>query len=208
MVRSTARSIVQSTVTGLMLGLLPLSALAVKVGTAAPDFHAVDSKGQSESLSQFRGKFVVLEWTNRECPFTKKQYESGNMQRLQKQWGAAGVVWLSVLSSGKGQQGYGSAAEENAYLTKVGAAPHAAILDGAGALGHAYEAKTTPHMFVVDPSGKLIYAGAIDSDATADVVNVKGADNYVSDALHEAMAGKSVATSYTQPYGCGVKYGE
>ena len=183
-------------------------AFAVKVGTAAPAFTATDSQGKPESLDEYRGKFVVLEWTNRDCPYTMKQYESGNMQHLQKEWSAKGVVWLSVLSSAKGQEGYGTAAEENAYLSKVGAAPHAALMDASGTLGHLYGAKTTPHMYVIDPSGKLIYEGAIDNRPTADAADVKGADNYVSDALTAAMAGKPVATSYTRPYGCNVKYGE
>ncbi len=194
-------------IAGLLLGALPLAASAVKVGTQAPDFQAKDSRGNTETLSQYRGKFVVLEWTNRDCPYTKKQYDSGNMQRLQKEWGAKGVIWLSVLSSAQGQQGYSTAAEENAYLVQAGATPHAAILDPTGTLGHEYDAKTTPHIFIIDPSGKLIYQGAIDNKPTTDVADIKGSDNYVSDALREAMAGQPVQTSYTRPYGCNVKYG-
>ncbi|RRA49424.1 redoxin domain-containing protein [Acidipila sp. EB88] len=184
------------------------SAHAVKVGTVAPNFTAKDSQGQTETLAQYRGKFVVLEWTNRDCPYTKKQYDSGNMQRLQKQWGAKGVVWLSVLSSAPGQEGYSSAADENAYLHKVGAAPRAALLDPAGALGHMYEAKTTPHMYVIDPKGVLVYEGAIDSDRSTDPAGLKGSENYVSEALTEAMDGQPIAKTYTQPYGCAVKYGQ
>lgn len=184
------------------------AAFALKVGDPAPNFHARDSQGRTQSLDQYRGKFVVLEWTNRECPYTKKQYDSGNMQRLQKQWSAKGVVWLTVLSSAKGNQGYLTAAEENAWMQKVGADPHAALLDASGALGHEYDAKTTPDMFVISPAGKLIYSGAIDSKATTDVSDVKDANNYVSDALRSAMEGKAVQPDYTRPYGCNVKYGE
>ena len=195
------------------IGLLLTAAVvpmahAAKVGAPAPGFSAKDSQGNAESLSQYRGKFVVLEWTNRDCPYTRKQYDSGNMQRLQKEWTAKGVVWLSVLSSAPGQEGYLTAAEENANLAKAGARPTAALLDPTGALGHEYGAKTTPHMFVIDPKGTLVYEGAIDSKPTADASDVAGAENYVSEALSAAMAGKPVATSYTRPYGCSVKYGE
>ncbi len=201
--------LIRLVISSLLLVSLPvLSANALKVGTPAPDFTAKDSKAQSESLSQYRGKFVVLEWTNRDCPYTKKQYNSGNMQRMQKQWTAKGVVWLTVLSSAPGQDGYLTAAEENANVGKVGAAPTAVLLDPDGRLGHEFEAKTTPHMFVIDPKGTLIYEGAIDSKPTTDPADVKGADNYVSDALTAAMAGRPVALSYTRPYGCAVKCGD
>jgi hypothetical protein len=149
---------------------------------------------------------VVLEWTNNGCPYTQKHYESGNMQALQKEWTAKGVVWLTVLSSAPGEQGYMTASQENAYVGKEHAAPTAVLLDPTGAIGHAYEARTTPHMFVIDPSGKLIYAGAIDDHATTDPEDIKSSKNYVSDALSASMAGKPVATSYTRPYGCSVKY--
>src|SRR5208282_5988688 len=123
---------------------------------------------QTRTLSEDRGKFVVLEWTNNGCPYTRKHYESGNMQSLQKEWTAKGVVWLTILSSAPGEEGYLTASEENAQLAKVHAVPTAAILDPKGTIGHEYEAKTTPNMFVIDPSGKLIYAGAIDDHATPD----------------------------------------
>src|ERR1035437_4976608 len=142
--------------------LFALSAYAVRVGDQAPQFTGVDSNGKTHSLSEYRGKYVVLEWTNSGCPFTQKHYESGNMQALQKQWTAKGVAWLTVISSAQGKQGYMSAAEENAYIARVHADPTAAILDANGTIGHLYEAKTTPDMFVIDPAGKLIYAGAID----------------------------------------------
>jgi peroxiredoxin len=181
-------------------------AYAVRVGNAAPDFTGTDSNGKTHKLSDYRGKYVVLEWTNNGCPYTQKHYESGNMQALQKEWTDKGVVWLTVLSSAPGEQGYMTALQENAYVGKERAAPTAAILDPTGTIGHAYEAKTTPHMFVIDPSGKLIYAGAIDDHATTDPGDIKSSKNYVSDALNESMAGKTVATSYTRPYGCSVKY--
>jgi peroxiredoxin len=181
-------------------------AYAVRVGEAAPDFTGTDSNGKTQKLSEYRGKFVVLEWTNNGCPYTQKHYESGNMQALQKEWTGKGVVWLTVLSSASGQQGYMTAAEENAYMAKVHASPTAAILDASGTIGHEYGAKTTPHMFIIDPSGKLIYDGAIDDHPSTDPGDIKSSKNYVSAALTEAMAGRQVATSYTRPYGCSVKY--
>ena len=183
-----------------------LFAYAVRVGNAAPDFTGTDSNGKTQKLSEYHGKYVVLEWTNNGCPYTQKHYESGNMQALQKEWTAKGVVWLTVLSSATGEQGYMTASQENAYVSKEHAAPTAVILDPTGVIGHAYEAKTTPHMFVIDPSGKLIYAGAIDDHPTTDPADIKSSKNYVSGALSESMAGRPVATSYTRPYGCSVKY--
>jgi peroxiredoxin len=183
-----------------------LTALAARVGDPAPDFSGTDSNGQTHKLSGYRGKFVVLEWTNNGCPYTQKHYSSGNMQSLQKEWTGKGVVWLTILSSAPGAQGYMTAADENAYIAKVHADPTAAILDPTGAIGREYSARTTPHMFVIDPSGKLIYAGAIDDHATTDPDDIKSSKNYVTEALTEAMAGKPVATSSTRPYGCSVKY--
>ena len=183
-------------------------ALAVPVGDPAPDFTGTDSNGQTHKLSEYRGKFVVLEWTNNGCPFTRKHYESGNMQSLQKQWTTKGVVWLTILSSAPGQQGYMSAAQENTYLSQEHAGPTAAILDPKGAIGRLYAAKTTPHMFVIDPSGKLVYEGAIDDHATTDVADIPASRNYVSAALTSALAGQPVATAYTRPYGCSVKYAD
>lgn len=191
---------------GMML-FAPL-VLAVRVGDAAPDFSGTDSNGKTHKLSEYRGKYVVLEWTNNGCPYTKKHYESGNMQSLQKQWTGRGVVWLTVLSSAPGEQGYMTAPQENAYISSVHADPTAALLDPKGAIGHLYAAKTTPHMFVIDPAGKLIYAGAIDDHPTTDVADVPASKNYVSIALTEALAGQPVATAYTRPYGCSVKYAD
>lgn len=184
---------------------LPL-AWAAKVGDAAPDFTATDSNGNVHKLSQYRGKYVVLEWTNRGCPYTQKHYNTGNMQRLQKEWTAKGVIWLTVASSAPGKQGYVTAADENAYLKQVNAAPTAVLLDPTGQLGHLYDAKTTPHIFIINPQGTLIYNGAIDDRATTDVSDVNGAKNYVTAALDESMAGKPVSVATSRPYGCSVKY--
>ncbi|MGD0730397.1 MAG: redoxin domain-containing protein [Terracidiphilus sp.] len=188
--------------------LLPLSAAAqsLRVGEPAPAFTATDSRGHTETLSQYRGKYVVLEWHNQSCPYTQKHYVSGNMQALQKEWTAKGVVWFTVISSGPGKPGYVTPSEENAYLEKTHAAPTAVLLDRDARLARLYSAKTTPDMYVIDPSGKLIYEGAIDDRPTPDVADVHGADNYVTDALTAAMTGKPIATSFTRPYGCAVKY--
>ncbi len=182
---------------------LAVPAFAIVPNSTAPDFNGVDSKGQTQTLAQYRGKYVVLEWANRGCPYEQKQYGSGNMERLQREWTAKGVVWLSIISSAPGQQGYVSPAEENSYLREMKAAPTAAILDPNGTIGQLYEAKTTPHMFVIDPAGKVIYQGAIDDKPMEDPA---GAHNYVSAALEAAMAGKPVEKPVTRSYGCSVKY--
>lgn len=190
----------------LALAATTLAFAQVRAGEAAPDFHGTDSNGKPQSLSQYKGKYVVLEWANKGCPFEQKHYNSGNMEKLQKQWTGKGVVWLSIISSAPGEQGYVSPAEENAYLAQKHAAPTAAILDASGQIGHLYGAKTTPHMFVIDPAGKLIYQGALDDQPTPDPASLQGAKNYVSTALNEAMAGKPITTPQTRSYGCSVKY--
>ena len=179
---------------------------ALPPGSTAPDFKGVDSNGVQHSLSEYRGKFVVLEWHNQGCPYEQKHYLSGNMESLQKQWTGKGVVWLTILSSATGEQGYETPAQENAYLKKMNAAPTAALLDSTGAIGHLYDARTTPHMFVINPAGKIVYQGALDDKPTPDPASLKTADNYVTDALNAAMAGKPVAVAVTKPYGCSVKY--
>ncbi len=183
-------------------------AFAVKVGSAAPDFTGTDSNGKTHELSDLKGKFVVLEWHNNGCPYTIKHYASHNMQNLQKHWTDMGVEWFTVISSAPGQQGYVTAAQENAYMKKMGAMPTAAILDPAGKIGHLYSAKTTPQMIVIDPQGKVIYDGAIDDHLTTEVADIPGSKNYVSEALQAAMGGQKVATASTRPYGCSVKYAE
>jgi peroxiredoxin len=193
-----------------LAALLAVSAAAqaVRVGAPAPGFTATDSRGQTETLAQYRGKYVVLEWHNQGCPYTKKHYVSGNMQALQKEWTGKGVVWFTVISSAPGQQGYVTSSQENAYLAEVHAYPTAVLLDPEGKLGRLYSAKTTPQMIVIDPAGKVIYDGAIDNRPTPDPDDIRGADNYVSDALTAAMAGKPVANAFTRPYGCSVKYSD
>ncbi len=185
----------------------PFASAQVRNGETAPDFHGSDSNGKTESLAQYKGKYIVLEWANKGCPFEQKHYNSGNMEKLQKEWTGKGVVWLSVISSAPGQQGYVSPAEENDYLKQMHAAPTAAILDPTGAIGRLYGAKTTPHMFVIDPTGKLIYQGALDDQPSPDPATVPIAKNYVSAALTESLSGKSVSTPQTRSYGCSVKYG-
>jgi peroxiredoxin len=187
---------------------LVVPAWAARVGAKAPDFTATDSNGVEHSLSEYAGKYAVLEWHNNGCPYVRKQYHSGNMQKLQKEWTGRGVVWLTVISSAPGRQGYVTADEENAYVKRMHAAPTAVLLDPTGRLGHLYDAKTSPHMFIIDPSGTLIYNGAIDDQPTPDPASVAGATNYVSQALAEAMAGKPVSVPTSRPYGCSVKYAD
>jgi peroxiredoxin len=190
----------------LALALAATAAFAIPPGSLAPDFKGTDSNGQTQTLSQYRGKFVVLEWANQGCPYEQKLYKSGTMEKLQKEWTARGVVWLSVISSAPGQQGYVTPPEENQYLKTMNAVPTAAILDPKGAIGHQYDAKTTPHMFVIDPTGKVVYQGAIDDKPSPDPDTLPGAHNYVSEALTASMAGRAVPTPVTRPYGCSVKY--
>jgi len=186
--------------------LMALPLLAGRVGEPAPDFAGSDSNGKAHKLSDYRGKVVVLEWHNQGCPYTKKHYDTGNMQKLQKDWTAKGVIWLTIISSAPGEQGYVTAEQENEYLKKTNSTPTAALLDPSGAIGHLYGAKTTPHMYVINPNGRLVYEGAIDSKSTADAADIAGATNWVQAALTEVAAGKQVATPVTRPYGCSVKY--
>jgi hypothetical protein len=181
---------------------------APKFGEVAPEFTGTASNGKHYRLMDHRGKYVVLEWHNNGCPYVRKQYDSGNMQRLQKQWTGQGVVWFTILSSAQGKQGYVTAAEENDYIAKMQAAPTAALLDPTGEIGHLYDAKTSPQMIVINPQGVVIYDAAIDDKPTTDLNDVPGAMNYVSLALQQAMAGKQVETPATRPYGCSVKYAD
>jgi peroxiredoxin len=195
---------------GLLIAGFAASAGVVKAlppGSTAPEFKGVDSNGVQHSLSEYRGKFVVLEWANRGCPYEQKHYLSGNMESLQRQWTAKGVAWLSILSDGPGEQGYVTPAQENDYLKTMKASPTAALLDPTGAIGHLYDARTTPHIFVIDPTGKIVYQGALDNKPTPDPASLKTADNYLNDALNAAMSGKPVAVAVTKPYGCSVHYG-
>ena len=189
-----------------VLLVLIASAFAVKTGEPAPGFTSVDSNGKQQSLSNYKGKFVVLEWHNQGCPYTKKHYESGNMQKLQKEWTGKGVVWLTVISSAQGTQGFVTPTQENEYLKTMNAVPTAVLMDPGGTLGHLYGAKTTPQMFIIDPSGTLIYNGAIDDHPTSDKSDIPNSKNYVTAALTEATSGKPVTEAVTRPYGCSVKY--
>ena len=188
-----------------LLCTLPM-ARAARVGEHAPDFSVTDTNGKMKKLSDYAGKFVVLEWSNRGCPYTQKHYNSGNMQRLQQEWTQKGVIWLTVISSAPGKQGYVTAADENSWLRQIKAAPTAVLLDPTGTLGHLYDAKTTPQVFVISPQGTLVYDGAIDDKPTTDRADIGRAKNYLSQALAEATAGKAVSTPTIRPYGCSVKY--
>jgi len=179
---------------------------AVTVGAPAPDFSVEDTNGQAHTLSNYKGKFVVLEWFNHDCPFVRKHYNSGNMQNLQKKYTQAGVIWLSINSSAPGKQGQYSPAEANRLTQEKGVASTAVILDPEGTIGQMYGAQTTPHLFIIDPNGTLIYQGAIDNIASTDVVDIPKATNYVEAALSAAMGGKSLEVSSTKSYGCSVKY--
>jgi len=199
-----------------MKSILPLPALAlalnlsafaaVEPGETAPDFTLKDSKGNSQKLSSYSGKFVVLEWMNSECPFVKKHYSIGNMQSLQKEYTTKGVVWLSIISSAPGKQGYCTGPQAEANTKDQKASPTAVLLDPSGEVGQLYGAKTTPHMFVINPEGKLIYMGAIDSIRSANSSDCAKADNYIRQTLDAALAGKPVPTPETKSYGCSVKY--
>ncbi|WKW50840.1 thioredoxin family protein [Rhodomicrobium lacus] len=179
---------------------------APEVGKPAPDFSATDSKGRTVKLSDYRGKTVVLEWTNDGCPYVQKHYSTNNIQSLQKDAAAKGIVWLSVISSAPGEQGAVSGAEADKLSETRGAAPAAVLLDAEGKVGRLYDARTTPHMFIVNGDGTLVYMGGIDDKPTAIPSDVKAAKNYVRAALDDLAAGKPVATPVTRPYGCSVKY--
>lgn len=179
---------------------------AAAVGQKAPDFTLTDSTGQPRSLASYKGKTVVLEWVNYNCPFVGKHYGSGNMQALQQKYTGKGVVWLSVNSSAPGKEGNFPPAEIEAKSKQRHAAMTAYLIDADGTVGRSYGAKTTPHMFVIDAAGTVVYAGGIDDRPSTDQADVKTAKNYVSAALDEVLAGKPVSVPSSQPYGCGVKY--
>jgi len=182
------------------------SAPAAKVGDAAPGFTATSTSGNPVSLGSYKGKIVVLEWTNHECPYVRKHYETGNMQALQRETTGQGVVWLTIISSAKGEQGYVTTAQADELTTSRKAAPTAVLLDEKGVVGQMYGATNTPHMYVVDKGGVLVYAGAIDDRPTTRRADVQGANNYVRAALEQVTAGQPVKTPVTRAYGCTVKY--
>ncbi|HRJ26797.1 MAG TPA: thioredoxin family protein [Fimbriimonadaceae bacterium] len=178
----------------------------VATGSTAPNFSLKNSNGATVSLADFKGKYVVLEWTNNKCPFVVKHYATGNMQNLQGWVTGQGAVWLTICSSAEGKEGYVTAAEANDLMKKDGYKASHYLLDAAGTVGKAYGAQRTPHMFIIDPSGKLIYQGALDDNPSPDPETAKTAKNYVRQALTEAMAGKPVSEPTTRAYGCSVKY--
>ncbi len=179
---------------------------SAEVGKPAPTFMLKDTKGKTHSLADYKGKTVVLEWLNFDCPFVKKHYSSGNMAKLQEAETAKGTVWLSVVSSAKGKQGYFEPKEMDARREKENGKQTAILYDTDGKVGKAYGAKTTPHMYVIDKNGMLAYRGGIDDKATTEVEDVATAKNYVTAATEDLRAGRKIATNDTKPYGCGVKY--
>ncbi|HEX8603592.1 MAG TPA: redoxin domain-containing protein [Pseudoduganella sp.] len=191
----------------LVAGLLAggVAAAQATVGQAAPAFSGVDTAGKPVSLDRYKGKYVVLEWVNPDCPFVKKHYDSGNMPATQKHAAAKDVVWLSVSTSGNATTDPKVASALNNWAKEKHATPTATVLDD-GKIGHAYGARTTPHLYLIDPAGKIVYAGAIDSKPSANPADIPGATNYVIQAIDEARAGKAVSKPVTQPYGCSVKY--
>lgn len=190
----------------LMLAAAGAAPAAVKVGQPAPEFTGTDTQGRQHTLSDYHGKFLVLEWTNHDCPYVRKHYGAGNMQAQQQEAAAQGVAWLSIISSAPGKQGHVSPAQADQLTTQRNAAPSAVLLDDGGEIGRLYGAKTTPHMYIIDPEGKLIFMGGIDSIASASPDDIGKASQYVRAALDEALAGKAVGTPVTRPYGCSVKY--
>ena len=179
---------------------------APQVGQPAPEFTLTDSNGTSHNLSDFKGKFVVLEWLNHGCPFVQKHYDGGNMQGLQKEYTGKDVVWLSIVSSAPGKQGHMSPEETNKTKEEKGSAATAILIDEDGTVGKLYDAKVTPELYVINPEGVLVYMGAIDDKKSVDAADVAGAKNYVKQALDEAMAGQPVSEPTSEAYGCSVKY--
>jgi peroxiredoxin len=191
---------------GLFVASAGLGLAETEVGKTAPNFSLPDTSGKKLSLANFKGKYVVLEWYNPDCPFVGKHYKSGNMQGLQKEFTSKGVVWISIDSSAPGEQGSYPPEKLNEISARDGAARTALLVDPDGRVGRLYGAKTTPDMYVINPDGILVYKGAIDNMRSTDLADVKTATNYVRAALQETMAGKPVTTADTRPYGCSVKY--
>jgi peroxiredoxin len=179
---------------------------AVETGTPAPDFTLTDSTGVEHSLSDFAGKYVVLEWTNHECPFVVKHYSEGDMQSLQKSMTDEEVVWLQIISSAEGKQGYLNPEEAEALRKSKSMHSTAKLLDVSGEVGRTYGARTTPHMYLIDPEGTLVYQGAIDSIKSTRASDVAKADNYLIAAYESHKAGEPIENATTVPYGCSVKY--
>ena len=195
-----------TTISILSAGVQP-AATQARIGASAPAFTLTDSNGRSHSLADFTGKTIVLEWTSHECPFVGKHYRGNNMQALQKKWTGQGVVWLSVISSAPGLPGHVSPQQANKLTVDRGAAPTAVLLDPTGKVGRAYGARTTPHMYVINGEGTLAYLGGIDDQPTARLKDLKGARNFVDEALSEISQGKPVSATSSRAYGCSIKYG-
>ncbi|WP_200937556.1 thioredoxin family protein [Variovorax sp. Root473] len=205
--RASRRAVVAAAVALGATFLMGTNAFAAPVvGQQAPDFVAVDTSGAKHKLSDFAGKFVVLEWTNPGCPFVRKHYGSGNMPATQKAATDKGVVWLAINSTERAASDYLKADALDAWMKSQKAAPTAVLMDEDGVIGQVYGARTTPHIFIIDPKGTLVYAGGIDSIASARVDDIKTATNYVNQALGEALGGKPVSMASTRPYGCSIKY--
>ncbi|TAG34393.1 MAG: thioredoxin family protein [Polaromonas sp.] len=207
--RSFSSSLVLPVVTAAAAHPLFAQAATAAVGQAAPEFSALDTAGKSHKLSDFKGKLVVLEWTNPGCPFVRKHYSGdavGNMQSLQKEFTGKGVVWLAINSTETGSADYLTPARLAIWIGEKQAQPSATLMDESGKVGQLYSAKTTPHMYIISPQGVLVYAGSIDSVASARVDDIKTATNYIRQGLSEALAGKPISMANTKPYGCSVKY--
>ena len=191
-----------------LFGFLAMASFSAEaeVGKAAPDFTLPDSLGKDHSLSDYAGKIVVLEWLNHGCPFVVKHYDSGNMQKLQKMAKEKGVVWFSIISSAPGKQGYSTPEQANETAKEKNATPMAILLDPEGTVGKLYDAKTTPHMYIIDQQGQLVYNGGIDDIRSTNVDDIAKANNYVLAALEELLSGKEVSVKTSRPYGCSVKY--
>ena len=205
LVRTGSAAVLIGAIDGLARAL-PAEAAAAKVGEAAPAFTSTSTGGAAVSLAEHRGKLVILEWTNHDCPYVRKHYDTGNMQALQKEATGQGVVWLTIISSAPGTQGHVSAGQADELTTTRKASPTAVLFDPTGVVGKAYGATNTPHMYVIDPKGMLVYAGAIDDRPTTKRSDVQGAQNYVREALQAVAAGQPVKTPVTRAYGCTVKY--
>jgi peroxiredoxin len=191
----------------LLLVCMPVMVMADAVpGKSAPPFEVKDAHGHMQKLADYQGKWLVLEWFNKDCPYVQKHYGSGNMQALQQRYATQGVVWLSVISSAPGKQGYVEPAEALDTVKTTKSAALQVLLDPSGKVGKAYGAKTTPHMFVIDPTGAVVYAGGIDDNDSANPAVIPRSKNYVSAALDAALAGQKVVTASARPYGCSVKY--
>jgi len=188
------------------LAFASTAALAATVGQPAPNFTLDDVSGKPVKLSDYRGKYVVLEWVNPECPYVEKHYGSANMQGLQKEYTAKNVVWLTINSTNAGHYEYYPPQKMAGWMKQMNGAPSATLLDPTGQVGRAYEARTTPHMYIVDPQGRLVYAGGIDDKRSTNPADVKTAKNYVRAAMGEVLAGKSISDANTRPYGCSIKY--